>query len=152
MAISYISHSSLFEILQLSGFVTLIYILLSGIFTSLYVNSLKLGDAYIHICASLNWGHHWFRWWLVARLMPSHYLNSADVSLTVGNRLKYNCNWNSNVFIKEKAFRFEIVICKIAIFFPSIFVLMFMASCCFLLIYKIGQLPGLDTEIHPPFS
>ena len=50
--------------------------------------------------------HHWFRWWLVAYSAPSHYLNQCwnIVNWTLRNKLKWNLNQNSYIFIQENAF------------------------------------------------
>ena len=47
-------------------------------------------------------GHHWFRWWLVACLVPSHYLNQCCiiVNWTHSNKLQSNCFRNSYIFIQ----------------------------------------------------
>ena len=58
-----------------------------------------------HICVSQS-GQHWFRWWLVAWTAPSHYLNQCwnIVNCTLRNKLQWNLNLNSNIFIQEIAF------------------------------------------------
>ena len=58
--------------------------------------------------------HHWFRLWLVARSAPRHYLNQCwnIVNWTLRNKLQWNINWNSYIFIQENAF--ENVVCKMA--------------------------------------
>ena len=44
--------------------------------------------------------------WLVAYSAPSHYLNQCwnIVNWTIRNKLKWNLNRNSNIFIQEKVF------------------------------------------------
>ena len=66
-----------------------------------------------HICAS-NLCQHWFRKWLVTRLVPSHYLNQCRniVSWTPRNKLQWNSNRNSYIFIQENPF--ENVVWKMA--------------------------------------
>ena len=66
-----------------------------------------------HMCVSKQ-GHNWFRQWLVAWSMPGHYLTQCwnFVNWTLGNKLQWNFNRNSNFFIQENAF--ESVICEMA--------------------------------------
>ena len=47
--------------------------------------------------------HHWFRQWLVAWPAPSHYLNQCwnIVNWTPRNKLQWNVNRNSYIFIQE---------------------------------------------------
>ena len=80
------------------------------LFPSLRVNSLRPSDAYMR--EPIN--HHWFRQWLVASPAPSHYLNHCwnIVNRTLGDKLQWNCNRNSNIFIQENAF--ENVVCEMA--------------------------------------
>ena len=58
-----------------------------------------------HICL---WelGQHWFRWWLVAWSVPSHYLNQCwnIVNWTLRSKLQWNSNQNTNFFLHEIAF------------------------------------------------
>ena len=58
-----------------------------------------------HICVG-NIGHYWSA--------PSHYLNQCwnIVNWTLGNKLQWNFNRNSNIFIQENAF--ERVVCEMA--------------------------------------
>ena len=58
-----------------------------------------------HICFSKLY-HHWFREWLVAWQVPSHYLNQCWIILnwTHGNKLHWNLNGNLYIFIQENAF------------------------------------------------
>ena len=61
-----------------------------------------------HICVSKLY-QHWFRYWLVAWLAPSHYLNKCwdiIVNWAFGNKFQWNSNQNQNttVFISEHAF------------------------------------------------
>ena len=67
----------------------------------------------MHVCVG-ELGHHWFRWWLVAWLVPSHYMNQClnVVNWTLRNKLQLNLNWNSFIFIQENAF--ENVVWKMA--------------------------------------
>ena len=50
--------------------------------------------------------HHWFRQWLLAWPVPSHYLNQwwNIFNWTPRNRLQWNFNWISYIFIQENAF------------------------------------------------
>ena len=72
------------------------------------LNSLRPSDAYMHRQSS----HHWFRKWLVAWSAPSHYLNQwwniVDWNLT--NKLQWNFNRNSNIFIQYNAL--ENIVCE----------------------------------------
>ena len=70
-------------------------------------------DQVTHICV-IELGHHWFRQWLVVCLAPSHYLDQCwkIFNWTFRNKLQWNFNRNSNIFIQEVAF--ENVVCKIA--------------------------------------
>ena len=58
--------------------------------------------------------HHWFRLWLVAWSAPSHYLNQLwnIVNWTLRNKLQWNFNRNSYIFIQRN--RFENVVWKTA--------------------------------------
>ena len=58
-----------------------------------------------HICVS-ELGQHWFRWWLVACIVPSHYLNQGCImtNWTLTNKRKWNFNKNTTVFIYDNAF------------------------------------------------
>ena len=66
-------------------------------------NPLRPSDAYM----SQQTNHHWFRSWLVAWTVPSHYLNQWRniVNLTLMNNLQWNSNQYSNIFIKENPFQ-----------------------------------------------
>ena len=59
-------------------------------------------------------GHHQFKWWIVAWSAPSNYLKQwwIIVNWTHGNKLRWICNRNSNIFIEENAF--ENVVCKMS--------------------------------------
>ena len=65
------------------------------------------------ICVS-ELGKHWFRQWLVAWSAPSHYQNQCwfIVNWTLGNKLQWNQNQNTKVFIHENAF--DCVVCEMA--------------------------------------
>ena len=70
-----------------------------------------------HICVSES-GQHWFRQWLLAYSVPTHYLNQCSliVHRTLRNKLQWNLNQNSKIFIEENAF--ESVVCEmVAILF-----------------------------------
>ena len=64
-----------------------------------YINSLSPSDAYMRQLIN----QHWFRWWLVAWTAPSHYLNQCwnIVKWTPRNKLQWNFNWNSYIFIQK---------------------------------------------------
>ena len=57
-------------------------------------------------------GEHRFRKWLVTYSAPSHYLKQCllIVNWTLRNKLQWNFNQNSTIFIQENAF--ENVVCK----------------------------------------
>ena len=76
----------------------------------LHINSLRPSDAYMR-----QWtNHHWFRYWLVAWTAPSHYLKQCwiIVNWSLRNKLQWNFNRNSNIFIQENAL--EHVVCEMA--------------------------------------
>ena len=56
-----------------------------------------------HICVS-KLSHHWFRYWLVAWPVPSHYLNQYwnIVNLALRNKLQWKVNRNSKQFHSRK--------------------------------------------------
>ena len=58
------------------------------------------------------WGQHWFRYWLVAYLAPSHYLNQCWVLVnwTLRNKLQRNFNQNTKLFIHKSAS--ENIVCE----------------------------------------
>ena len=66
-----------------------------------------------HICF-IESGQHWFRQWLVAYSAPSHYLNQCwvIVNWTLRNRLQWNFNQNTKLFIHENAS--ENIVCEMA--------------------------------------
>ena len=72
-----------------------------------WINSLRPSDAYIRQWSN----HHWLRQWLVAWSAPSHYQNQCwnIVNKTLRNKLQWNFNRNSNIFIQENVF--ESVVC-----------------------------------------
>ena len=61
--------------------------------------------------------HHWFRQWLVAGPVPSHYLSQCwnIANLTLRKKSHWNLNRNSYIFIHENAF--EKVIWEMAVIF-----------------------------------
>ena len=68
-----------------------------------------------HICElGCELGHNWFRYWLVACSAPSQYLNQCwlIVNWIPVNKLQWNTNQNTKVFIRETAF--ENVVCEMA--------------------------------------
>ena len=66
------------------------------------IKSLRPNDAYIR----LQTNHHWFRQWPVAFPTPSHYLNQCwnIGNWTLRNKLQWNTNQNSCIFIQENAY------------------------------------------------
>ena len=58
-----------------------------------------------HICVSRQ-NHHWFRKWLGAWSVPSHYLNQCwnIVNWNLRSKLQWNLKQNSYIFIQENAF------------------------------------------------
>ena len=80
----------------------------------LHINSLRSSDAYMRQWSS----NHWSRKWLVAWSAPSHYLNQCwdIVNWILRNKLQWNINRNSNIFIQEN--ESECVFCKIAFTLP----------------------------------
>ena len=67
----------------------------------------------MHICV-IKLSHHWFRQWLVAWQVPSHYLNQCRniVNWTLGNKFQWNFHQNMTIFFKEN--KFENVIWKMS--------------------------------------
>ena len=63
-----------------------------------------------YICVG-EFGQHWFGQWFLACSVPSHFLNQCwlIINWTLGNKLQWNCNWNSNTFIED---RFENDVCN----------------------------------------
>ena len=55
-----------------------------------------------HICV-IESGQHWSWWWHVAFSVPSHYLNQCLVIVhwTLRNKLQWNFNQNTKIFILE---------------------------------------------------
>ena len=49
--------------------------------------------------------------WFLACSVSSHYLKKCwlTINWTLGNKLQWNCNWNSNTFIEDS---FENVVCN----------------------------------------
>ena len=84
-----------------------------------HLNSLRPRDAYMRQYTN----HHWFSQWLVAWSAPSHYPNQfCDIVYwTPGNKLQWNFNKNSYIFIEENAF--ENVVWKMASIFLGLNVL-----------------------------
>ena len=80
------------------------------VFSSFPFNSFRPSDAYMHQQTN----DHWFTQWLVAWLAPSHYVNQCwfIVNWNLRNKLKWNSNRNSKVFIQENTF--ENVVWKMA--------------------------------------
>ena len=82
------------------------------------VISFRPNDACVH---QYQTKQHWFRQWLVAWPAPSHYLNQfwLIVNWTLRNKLPWNSNQNTKVFIHKNAF--ECVVCeKAAILYNGI--------------------------------
>ena len=72
--------------------------------------SLRPSDTYMRQLSN----HYWFRYWLVAWSVPSHYLNQCRtiVDWIPGDKLQWNLNRNLHIFIRENVF--ENVIRKMA--------------------------------------
>ena len=66
-----------------------------------------------HICVN-ELDQHFFRQWLVAWSVPSHYLDQCWllVNWSLRNKLQWNSNPNTELFIQEKAFKN--VVCEMA--------------------------------------
>ena len=62
-----------------------------------------------HICVSES-GQHWFSQWLVAYSAPNHDLNQCLVISNWTLRNKFQCNFDTKLFIQENAF--EKVVCQ----------------------------------------
>ena len=71
-----------------------------------------------HICVSES-GQYWFRLWLVAYSAPSHYLKQCwvIVNWTLRNKLQWNFNQNTKLFIHEIAS--ENIACEMAAILSS---------------------------------
>ena len=128
------------------------------------LNSLRPSDAYMHRLTN----HHWFRQWLVAWTAPSHSLNQCwnIVNWTLRNKLQWNFNRNSYIFIQENAL--ENVVCEMASILPrpqcvnhveinvnSCWSHPEIASCCWSSIYKSwGFHSSWETASHlrPPWK
>ena len=56
----------------------------------------------IHICI-YKVGHHWIRWYIIACLAPSHYLNQWLLIVNWNTTKKFQCNFNQNksIIIQE---------------------------------------------------
>ena len=74
----------------------------------------RLECALLTHCYALQTHFSTAREWLVAWTAPSHYLNQCwdIVNWILGNKLQWNFNHNSNIFIQENAF--ENVVCEMA--------------------------------------
>ena len=72
----------------------------------------------LHTCVN-ELDQHWFRKWLGASSAPSHYLNQCwvIVNLTIRNKLKWNFNQNTKLFISKNAS--ENIVCKMAAILPK---------------------------------
>ena len=79
------------------------FIVIFHLRTKCIFNSLRPGDAYMRQQTI----QHRFRQWLVAWPAPSHYLNQCwdIVNWTRRNKLQWNFNRNSYLFIQENAFQ-----------------------------------------------
>ena len=66
------------------------------------INLLRPSDAYMRQYTN----HHWYRQWLVAWPVPTHYLNQCwnIVDWIFRNNLQWNLNWNSYISIKQNTF------------------------------------------------
>ena len=87
--------------------------LISLIIVELIIRQLSLTHLPLvsHICVS-EIGQYWFRWWLIAYSVPSHYLNQLwhIVNWTLGNKFQWNLNQYTIIFMQENAF--DIVVCE----------------------------------------
>ena len=65
------------------------------------VNSLRPGDAYMRQQTN----HHWFRWWLATWPAPSHYLNQCwiIVNWTLGHKLQWKSQSKLTHFHSRKS-------------------------------------------------
>ena len=63
-------------------------------------------------CRVSELGQHCFGWWLVACSAPSHYLNQYCLiaNWTLRNKLQWNLNHNTKLFIHENAFKY--IVCE----------------------------------------
>ena len=70
-----------------------------------YLFSLDINSSPSSVAYMRQSGQHWFRWWLVAYSAPSHSLNQCwlIVNWTLRNKLRWNSNQNTEVFIHENA-------------------------------------------------
>ena len=110
------------------------------------INSLRLCDPYMR--QQIN--YHWFRQWLVTWQAPSYYLNWRwnIVNWTLRNKLQWNLNRNSYIFIQENAF--ENVVWKMVVILcqPQCVnradTLWNKAWHVFLQLYKIQYIPEFD--------
>ena len=68
----------------------------------------------LHMCVCES-GQHWFRQWLVPWSAPSHYLNQRwnIGNWTRGNKLQWNFNQNTEIFIHKNAS--EYIVCEMAV-------------------------------------
>ena len=72
--------------------------MLESSFSEIYLTHLPPGPRF---CES---SQQWWKWWIVAYSAPSHYLNQycVVVNWNLSNKLWWNFNWNSEMFIKMR--------------------------------------------------
>ena len=82
------------------------------------INELTHWGLVMHVCVS-RLSHHWFWLWLVTWTVPSHYLNQCwnSANWTLRNKLRWNFNQNSNIFIQENWL--ENVVCEMESIFSQ---------------------------------
>ena len=75
------------------------------VYVSFSLDELTHWGQVTHICVS-RLDHHWFRWWLGAWSVPSHYLNQwwKIINSNLRNKLQWNLKQNSYIFIQENVF------------------------------------------------
>ena len=68
-----------------------------------YLSSMRLSDKYMHQKLTIIGSDNQ---WLITRSAPRHYLNQCwyIINWTLRNKLQWNFNWNSYIFIQENAF------------------------------------------------
>ena len=110
------------------------------------LNSLRLSDAYMLQYTN----HHWFWQWLVAWMGPSHYLNQCwnIVDWTLRNKLQWNLNQNSHIFIQENAF--EKVIWKMAAILSRPLCVKILSSLVQVIVFEIAATSGNELNMMDP--
>ena len=108
-----------------------------------YVTTLLWSTVHSRNFYLTHWGRVTHKCWLVACSAPSHYLNQCwnIVSLTLKNKLQWNVNRNSNIFIHEN--ECENVVCEIAALLCRLHCVK-LAVCSSLLWYGSNQFYPMD--------